>query len=171
MTPSRKPTVYLDTNILSVLFYRGGNIPNLARQLKTQDWWEQERKHFALVTSGRTEDELAHGVYRGQSAALAAARRLTFLHESSAVKQCASVYLENALIPATKFGDAIQLAFAVIHRIDYLLTWNHAHLANMKVQKKLEAINKKRKWRSPWLVSPETIPWLIMGQNIRRTDD
>ncbi len=168
---SRKPTVYLDTNILSVLYYRGGNVTNLARQIKTRDWWEHERKNHVLVTSGRTEDELAQGRYRGQAAALAAVRRLTFLRETSTVRHCAAEYLETGMVPPSKFGDAIQLAFAVIHRIDYLLTWNHAHLANIEVQKRLDAVNQRRGWRSPWLVSPETIPWATLDQNIRRRDE
>lgn len=39
------------------------------------------------------------------------------------------------------------------------------------MQKQLESINRKHDWRSPWLVSPETIPWVSLGQNIRRRDE
>jgi len=166
-----RPTVYLDTNILSQLHYRGGDSLNLVRQAKTHDWWEYERRFYSLVTSGRTEDELARGKYRGQPAALAAVRRLTFLRETTEVKGCAAVYLEIKLVPATKIGDAIQLAFATIHRIDYLLTWNHAHLANLDVQRKLDEINRRRSWRTPRLVSPDTIPWVTLGEDIRRRDE
>lgn len=168
---SHKPTVYLDTNILSTLFYRGGNVPNLARQLKTEEWWEKERKFYTLVTSGRTEDELAQGEYRGQAAALAAVRRLAFLRETAEVKRAAALYLETGLVPRTKLGDAIQLAFATIHRVDYLLTWNHAHLANVDVQARLQEINGRSGWRSPLLVSPEMIPWATLGQSVRRRDE
>jgi predicted nucleic acid-binding protein len=168
-----KPTAYVDTNILSELFYRGGHVPNLARQLKTEEWWEQERRFYALVTSGRTEDELAElaeGEYRAKAAAPAAVRRLTFLRETPVVKRCAALFLATGLVPATKIGDAIQLAFATIHRIDYLLTWNHAHLANVEVQRRLDEVNRSQGWRSPLLVSPETIPWATLGQSIRRKD-
>jgi predicted nucleic acid-binding protein len=165
-----KPSVYVDTNILSELHYRGGHVPNLARQLKTEEWWELERKFYVLVTSGRTEDELAQGEYRGRAAALAAVRRLTFLRETPDVRRCAALYLEIGLVPATKIGDAIQLAFATAYGIDYLLTWNHAHLANVEVQRRLWEVNRSRGWRSSLLVSPETIPWVSLGQNIRRED-
>jgi hypothetical protein len=97
-----KPTVYLDTNIISELCYRGGNVPNLARQAKTREWWDTERRFFTVVTSGRTEDELAQGDYRDKAAALAAVRRLTFLTETSEVRRCAAVFLETGLVPAAK---------------------------------------------------------------------
>ena len=102
---------------------------------------------------------------------LTAVRRLTFLRETPEVKSCAALYLEIGLVPATKIGDAIQLAFATIHRVDYLLTWNHAHLENVDVQRRLNEVNRSRGWRSPLLVSPETIPWAALGQTIRRQDE
>lgn len=168
---SRKPTVYLDTNIFSVLHTRSGNKFSLEWQIKTREWWESERKFYTLVTSGQTEDELAHGYYRGRIAALAAVRRLMFLRETAEVKDCASVYLETGLIPASKYGDAMQLAFATIYRIDYLMTWNLKHLASDEVQRRVDEINKSSGWRSPLLVSPGTIPWATLGQNIRRKDE
>jgi hypothetical protein len=167
----RKPSVYVDTNIFSVMHARSGNIFSLAWRLKTREWWEKERRFFALVTSGRTEDELAQGEYLGQAMALAAARRLRFLSETPGVKQCAALYLDRSLVPKSKLGDAIQLAFATVHRVNYLLTWNCAHLANVDVQRRLRELNESRSWRTPLLVSLETIPWVTLGQNVRRKDD
>ena len=80
---------------------------------------------------------------------------------------------DNRIVPfdQSKIGDAIQLAFATVYRVDYLLTWNHAHLANVDVQRRLNEVNRSRGWRSPLLVSPETIPWAALGQTIRREDE
>ena len=86
-------------------------------------------------------------------------------------KDCAKTFLQSGLIPASMPVDATQLAFATIYRIDYLLTWNRAHLANEDVQKRLEEINKKMNWRSPRLKSPATIPWNSLGEEIRRRDE
>jgi len=166
-----RPSAYLDTTVLSALHYRGGNVLALARQIRTRDWWEQERRFFRLFLSVRTEAELAQGEYQWQRASLAEARRLVFLPETRLVRACANAYLEAEIVPASKFGDAVQLAFAVAHRMDYLLTWNHAHLANVDVQRRLDALNRRNGYRSPLLVSPDTIPWAILGQALRRRDD
>jgi hypothetical protein len=65
----------------------------------------------------------------------------------------------------------VQLAFATVHGIDYLLTWNYAHLANLDTQGRLREINRRHGWRTPFLVSPETIPKVTLGQVIRRKAD
>ena len=78
--------------------------------------------------------------------------------------------LDAGVVPPNKPGDAVQLAFATVHKIDYLLTWNYAHLANLDTQRKLESFCRKQGWRAPFLVSPETIPRQSLGQTIRRKD-
>ena len=163
-------TAYLDTNFFSVLHYTGGQLSSLAQHLKTRQWWELERGNFKLFSSTFTQAELSHGVFRSQEHACALSNRLPFLPDNREVRQCTNLILQCGLIPANKPVDAIQLALATVHRMDYLLTWNYAHLANVNVQRRLEALNSKNGWRTPFLVSPETIPWLSMGQNVRRKD-
>jgi hypothetical protein len=65
-------------------------------------------------------------------------------------------------------GDALQMAVSTAHEVDYLLTWNYAHLANPIAQARLEAICGSLDLRAPLLVSPETIPQARFGQDIRR---
>jgi hypothetical protein len=163
-----KPTLYLDTNIVSMLHYRGAHAMARVQHQLTVDWWKYERGHFQLVASQWTEDELSDGYYSGQSAALAAVRRLRYLPRTADVLRCATCLTDAGVVPKTKLGDAIQLAFATIHRIDYLLTWNFAHLANVQVQHNMDALNRRQGWWSPLLVSPQTIPWASLGQEIGR---
>ena len=103
--------------------------------------------------------------------ALKLVRRLPYLPFIGAVQECSEVYLDEGLIPSARPGDAVQLAFATVHGIDYLLTWNYAHLANLHTQRKLKEINGRNGWRTPFLVSPETIPKVALGQIIRRRAD
>jgi hypothetical protein len=165
-----KPTIYLDTNIASVLHYRGSNIGTLHQQMVTREWWETERKWFRVWASTFTEGELSQGSYLGQEQALRLIGRLPFLPFTAAVRHCARVFLDERLVPREYPGDAVQLAFATVHRVDYLLTWNYAHLANLDTQRKLMRITTQQGWRTPYLVSPESIPRVALGQLIRRKD-
>jgi hypothetical protein len=72
------------------------------------------------------------------------------------------------LVPETKPGDALQMAVSAAHEMDYLLTWNYAHLANPIAQGRLEAICRRLNLHAPLLVSPESIPQVRFGQAIRR---
>jgi hypothetical protein len=163
-----QPTVYLDTNILSVLYYRGRDLGGQYHREITVDWWVQEREHFRLVCSSATEIELRQGRYPGQDKAVAACRRLPYLPITGEVRQYAGLLGRQGIVPVEKPGDAMQLALATIHHVDYLLTWNYAHLANVGTQSKLEALNVRHGHRSPLLVSPETIPKVQLGQSILR---
>jgi hypothetical protein len=163
-----KPTVYLDTNILSVLCYQGVNVSVIHQQMVTREWWETERRWFQVHASVFTEKELGQGFYRGQQQALKLVRRLRYLPFSAAVRNRAALYVQEKIIPKERPGDAIQLAFASVHCIDYLLTWNYAHLANLDTQRKLKALSGHQSQRMPFLVSPETIPRATLGQTIRR---
>ena len=72
------------------------------------------------------------------------------------------------LVPAEKPGDALQLAVCSVHKIDYLLSWNYAHLVNPISQERLKEACGKLQLRVPLLVSPESIPWASLGQQLRR---
>ncbi|MCY3024550.1 MAG: hypothetical protein NTW87_36715 [Planctomycetota bacterium] len=161
-------SVYLDSNILSTLHYRGRDAAVLRQHAATQLWWDTERRWFRLLASRFTEEELAAGNYPGQKHALAEVRRLPYLPFSAAVKTCARTYLDEGLVPASKPGDAFQLAFATVYVVDYLLTWNQTHLANGETQEKLKRINAEHGWRTPLLMSPVTISKVALGQSVRR---
>ena len=164
----KKPTNYFDTNIVSSRHYDGTDINGLARRMATRDWWDSERHEFDVFGSIITEQELADGVYDNQSECLRFIRRLKYNPITAEVRRLATVFLDQRLVPQNKPGDAAQLAVAVVHHMDYLLTWNYAHLANPATQARGEMILAKLRFRMPWLVSPDSIPRAGLGQTIRR---
>lgn len=164
----KKPTLYLDTNIISTLYYDGADINGLARRMATRDWWDTERRGFEVFASIVTEQELEEGVYGHQAECLRLVRRLKYVPITGEVRRLATVFLNQRLVPPNKPGDAAQLAVAVGHRMDYLLTWNYAHLANPATQARGEAIVAILGLRMSWLVSPDSIPRTSLGQTLRR---
>jgi hypothetical protein len=168
MASKTKPTVYLDTTIPSAYWYHGRNLLALARRQLTREWWDAERKHFALLVSSVTEAELREGEFPRQDECLKLIRRLPYLPITRATQTFAALLLEARIVPDSKPRDALQLAMASIHEVDYLLTWNYAHLANPVVQERLGKLCQRPRLRVPVLVSPETIPQVRWGQKIRR---
>lgn len=168
MAKKHLPTVYLDTTIFSMLHFRGNDIQCIYRQLKTKEWWDFESPHFRLLTSKITELELTNGVYRYQEAACAEVKRIEYLPATTTVQHCADTYSSQGIVPLAKENDASQLAFATIYEVDYLLSWNYAHMANPEVQRKMEMLNRKHQWHSALLVTPESIPQIRLGQNVKR---
>src|SRR5438445_9021879 len=125
-----KPTVYLDTNIISAYWFTGLDVDGLARRAKTRDWWRYEREHFSVWVSAASEDELAAGRFRRQADCLRFVRRLAYLPITGNTRRFAIELAEQGVVPAEKPGDALQMAVCAVHHIDYLLSWNYAHLLN-----------------------------------------
>ncbi len=161
-----KPTVYLDTNIISAYWYSGADGEGLARRLKTREWWNNEREKFSVWASTASEDELAAGKFARQADCIRFVRRLAYLPISGETRQLASRLVELRVVPAEKPGDALQMAACAAHRIDYLLSWNYAHLVNPVAQAQLETVCRKLSLRAPLLVSPESIPQASLGQTL-----
>ncbi len=164
----KRPTLYLDTTIISAFWYDGANIISIGRRLATRQWWETEDGNFDLWASDATEDELEAGWYRRQAEAVAMARRLRFRQTTRQVREFAAQLTGAGVIPTSKPGDALHMAIAAVNQTDYLLTWNYAHLANSTAQARLEDLCRNEGLDCPLLVSPETIPRVSLGQEIRR---
>ena len=131
-------TVYLETTIPSYLAARPSRQSRIASdQELTHHWWRHERFRFRLFTSAFTLDEASRGD------AAAAKRRLGYLEDISELSIPEGLpRLESALVrlfalPPPAATDASHLALAILHRMDYLLTWNCTHLANAVLQKEL----------------------------------
>jgi hypothetical protein len=167
----KKPSIYLDTNVFSNLHVEVRGAQSLLHRTLTREWWNVERLQFRLYASLVAEKELRQGNFRGQAKAVSACRRLPYLPVTKLVLETANHYVDCGLIPEEKLGDSLQLAIATIHSVDYLLTWNYAHLANVDTQRKLTMINGARQLRTPLLVSPESIPKSALGQDIHRRRD
>jgi hypothetical protein len=163
-----KPSVYLDTSIISAYWYEGADVASFARRLKTREWWELESRRFDIWTSNVSEDELRAGRFPRQADCLSMVRRLKYLPITRPANELFQAILEAGVVPASKPRDAIQMALSTAHKMDYLLSWNYAHLANPVAQARLEAICHKRQFRAPMLVSPESIPKVSLGEAIRR---
>ncbi len=164
----KKPTIYLDTSLISAYWYEGADVAMLARRLKTREWWDLERSHFAVWASAFVEAELRAGIFPRQAECLKMVRRTRYLRVTAMVGELLEEICQRGLVPPSKWGDAAHLAISVANDIDFLLTWNYAHMANPLIQERLESLCDEFKLAAPLMVSPESIPQVRFGQTIRR---
>jgi hypothetical protein len=98
---------------------------------------------------------------RGDAAA--AARRLEALSGipvlavGAEVSRFAERLLQTGAIPANAPIDAIHIAAAVVNGIDYLLTWNCAHIANAAVRAKIEQTCRAAGFQAPIICTSEEL--------------
>lgn len=57
------------------------------------------------------------------------------------IANLAQTYLDTGVMPPKKLFDALHVAFCVVSKIDYLVSWNFKHLANINRERRILAKN------------------------------
>ncbi|MBW4471132.1 MAG: type II toxin-antitoxin system VapC family toxin [Stenomitos rutilans HA7619-LM2] len=148
-------TVYLETSILGYLTARSTKNLILAANIEiTKDWWEFHRNAFILYTSEAVLNEVAQGDETIAAQRLEVLRGFPLLALNQAVQTLAAQFLAHSSLPPKANVDAIHIAAATIHGMDYLLTWNCKHIANAQIQRKLAKISLDFGYELPILCTP-----------------
>lgn len=150
--------VYLESSIISYLAARQSrDIIVAARQQLTLQWWEHRRADFEVFVSELVLAEINAGD------AEAAQRRRGFiagvelLEISDSATDLAQHLTQKAGLPEKAAADALHIAIAACHGMDYLLTWNAAHIANAELRPKIEALCRGRGFDPPVLCTPDEL--------------
>ena len=153
-----KPKVYLETSIISYLAARPSrDLVVAAHQQITTEWWDRSRRRFDLYTSELVAQEAGAGDPE------AAARRLEFLAGlpslivNEEVMTLAIAFLDAKAVPQQAVEDSYHIAMAVVHGLDYLLTWNCKHIANATIQKRIGQICRSRGFELLAITTPEQL--------------
>jgi predicted nucleic acid-binding protein len=148
-------TVYIETSILGYLTARPSrNIVLVANAEVTREWWDTRRSAFELYTSQAVLKEAAKGDAEMASRRLEILRDFPLLDLNQSVLDLAEQFLERSNLPAKADVDAVHIAAATIHGMDYLLTWNCKHIANAQIQGKLAEISLDFGYELPILCTP-----------------
>jgi|ERR1043165_572243 predicted nucleic acid-binding protein len=150
------PVVYIETSIVSYLRLQPSNqVVSAARQILTRRWWEIERQNYDLVTSQYVLDEAEQGdrVLAGERAR--ALKNIPLLDLPPDVARLADELLAQAVLPPNARLDALHIAVAAFHGVDYLLTWNCAHIANARILPRIREVLTELGFSTPIICTPE----------------
>jgi predicted nucleic acid-binding protein len=151
-------TVYIETSILGYLTARSTKNLILAANIEiTKDWWETRRTAFTLYTSEAVLEEVAQGDDAIAAQRLEMLRDFSLLSLNQDVQSLAAKFLLRSNLPPKARVDAIHIAAATVHGMDYLLTWNCKHIANAQIQGKLAEISLDFGYVLPILCTPNEL--------------
>ncbi|WP_419546179.1 type II toxin-antitoxin system VapC family toxin [Microcystis sp.] len=148
-------TVYIETSILGYLTARPSRDIVVAANIEvTKEWWNTRRGDFQLYSSQAVVKETSQGDVVIASQRLEILANLSLLDLNQAVLDLAEQFLERSNLPAKADIDAVHIAVATVHGMDYLLTWNCKHIANAQIQGKLAEISLDFGYELPILCTP-----------------
>lgn len=148
-------SVYIETSILGYLTARPSRDLVVAANIEvTREWWDTRRNNFQLYTSQAVVKETSQGDVEIASQRIRIIRNLALLDLNQFVLNLAEQFLERSSLPAKADIDAVHIAAATVHGMDYLLTWNCKHIANAQIQRKLAEISLDFGYELPILCTP-----------------
>jgi len=153
-----KARVYLETTIPSYLTaWPSRDLVRAAHQQITREWWGR-REGYELFISQLVVRECQAGDKDAASERLAALSGLPLLEQSEAVEALAQALRDQVPLPERAMADALHIATAAAHGMDYLLTWNCTHIANVTLRGRIEAVCRDAGFEPPAICTPEELP-------------
>lgn len=153
-----KPTVYLETSVISYLTARPSrDLIVAAHQQITHEWWEDDRVGFDLYISLFVQQEAAGGDPQAAQKRFQVVSGLALLDVTDEVGELAAIIMAQTGLPTKAGVDALHMAVAAVNNIDYLLTWNCKHIANAALRPQIEAVCRAGGYKPPVLCTPEEL--------------
>jgi len=150
--------VYVETTIVSYLAARPSrDLITAAHQQITQDWWENRRTDFDLYVSQLVIQEASAGDEQALQQRQSILEEFPLLELNLSALALARRLISDGAMPAKAVGDALHIAVATVHGMDYLLTWNLKHLANAAIRSGITATCRAQGYEPPVICTPEEL--------------
>ncbi|MEN8262379.1 MAG: type II toxin-antitoxin system VapC family toxin [Nitrospirota bacterium] len=153
-----KPKVYIETSIVSYLTARPSrDLIIAAHQELTNEWWENRRKYFNIFISQLVVQEAKAGDKNAAKKRLDIIDSIHLLELNENVVSLSETLVREKAIPEKAVEDALHIAVAISHGMDYLLTWNCKHIANAERRYAIIRICHKEGFDPPVICTPEEL--------------
>jgi hypothetical protein len=158
-----KSRVYLETTIPSYLTaWPSRDLIRAAHQQITREWWAG-RGAFELYSSRLVVQECQAGDPQAAVDRLAALAGIPLLEQTPEAATLAEALIRGVPLPERAAADALHIAIAAVHGVDYLLTWNCTHIANVTLRPQIESVCRAAGYEPPLICTPEEL--LPEGEN------
>lgn len=147
-SPMHALSLYLDTSVI-------GGYYDAEFMADTRALWRlKEAGRFRFVSSELVLDEVARAPERVREllhTSFAADDVLDIIGE---MEDLAAAYMAQKVVPAEYADDAQHVAVCSVARLDYLVSWNFKHLANVRREAGFNAVNVLQGYPPVRIVAP-----------------
>ena len=159
-------TVYLETTVVGNIAGRIHPNPDVAsRQHKTRRWWTTARSEHRIVISHLVLDECQAGDPAAAQERLDEINELERLEITDDGRNLANALMAASAIPASEPRDALHVAIAAVHGVQYLVTWNFKHIANATLRGRINDVCRDNGYEPPIICTPEELAGMTDDAN------
>lgn len=146
-----KLSIYLETSVIGAYLDNGDPF----RRDLTIRWFERELSEYRACTSLLVRCELERIAEPHRTGYLKLIEPLEHLELADEAAILAEGYISRGIFQRKFLADALHVALASFHKIDYLVTWNFGHIANVRKQARIRLFNTAAGFFSPQIITPE----------------
>jgi predicted nucleic acid-binding protein len=151
-------SVYIETSVVSYLTSRPSpSLVAAAHQQITREWWDQHRPRFEQYVSPMVLDEAGRGDPEAAARRLAALDGFTILESTTKASELVDALILDGALPSVAIDDAAHVAYAAVHNIDYLVTWNCRHIDNAEAKPLIRSVCAVHGYTCPEICTPEEL--------------
>jgi len=153
-----KPSVYLETSVIGYAATRPSrDLVVAARQQITRDWFDRASAGYDLCVSQLVLREVSSGDEEAAKERMALIKGVPLLAVTNAAGDLASILVRVGAVPGKAAEDALHIAVAAVHGMDFLLTWNCKHIANATMRQAIERACRESGYDPPVICTPEEL--------------
>lgn len=149
--------VYLETSFVSACVTDRTDAASVYRREASREWWEAQGARHDLFVSAEVLAELSLAPPATASAAMDWVGEAAVLAIDEETEGIAAVFIREKVMPGPLRGDAVHVATACRHGMEYILTWNVRHLANPNKVRHLNKVCWRLGLLPPQIVTPELL--------------
>ena len=127
------------------------------RRQITREWFALRATGYELFVSQLVAIEASGGEEDAARERAVFLQGMARLRIADAAGELAARLVENGAVPKAAAEDALHIAVAAVHGVDYLLTWNCRHIANATMRQAIEGACKDAGYEPPVICTPEEL--------------
>lgn len=150
-----KNSIYIETSVVSYYTAKpSNNIRICGHQLATYEFWEM-LSQYEVHISDIVIEEASRGDGIKVQERLFAIHTFAVLETDNKTQELAERLIQDEAVPAKCPEDALHIAVAATHGINFILTWNFKHINNPFMMKRITDVVSKAGYSMPVICSPE----------------
>ncbi len=153
-----KKKVNIGTSVISYYTSRPSrDLVTAARQQVTREWWEEMRQQFDSYISAMVIEEAKGGDLSAAEKRIDAIAEIPVLKVSDEARNLAEILVSSGIITVEHSEDALHIALATVNGMDFLLTWNFAHINNAQIKSEIIKVTEQHGYECPVICSPDEL--------------
>ncbi len=153
-----KSKLYIETSIISYLTARPSRDTFvLANQMLAKEWWNEYRNRFQTFVSELVINEIARGDEGMARLRLHAVRDIPLIDMTDEAYDLAREILRRKILPEKAAVDVSHISISSVHEMEYLLTLNCRHIANVFIYRRVREVCKDFGYEPPEICTLQEI--------------